>query len=316
VTGLPVARRPSLALAWLVLVYMGATWGMSFSLARIATRGGVHPIALTFWEAAIAGVILLGVIAFRQMSFGFSLRHLFIYFVTAILGMVVPGIGFFYAAAHVSAGVLSLTVAVVPIFTLLMSALLKIEAMQPVRFLGLALGIAAIVLLVAPSGSLGEPGQTGWVIIAFVTALSYGVLNIVLASWNPKGAASVPATCGMFLMASLLLLPSTIYVSGFDFFGETWTSVQVSVVALGVINAVAYAALFWLNTAAGPVFTSQTANLVTFFGVAWGIVLFGESHSKWVWLSFATMMLALALVRPRRSAAPKRGPAPVAAEGL
>jgi hypothetical protein len=38
--------------------------------------------------------------------------------------------------------------------------------------------------------------------------------------------------------------------------------------------------------------------------VLWGIVIFGEQHSVWVWLSLATMMLALSLVAPRRSAAP------------
>jgi len=36
-------------------------------------------------------------------------------------------------------------------------------------------------------------------------------------------------------------------------------------------------------------------------GVIWGIYLFGESHSAWVWGSVVTMMLGLALVTPRRT---------------
>jgi drug/metabolite transporter (DMT)-like permease len=50
---------------------------------------------------------------------------------------------------------------------------------------------------------------------------------------------------------------------------------------------------------AGPVFTSFTANMVTLFGVFWGIVIFSEQNSIWVWLSFATIMVALAMVAPR-----------------
>jgi drug/metabolite transporter (DMT)-like permease len=71
---------------------------------------------------------------------------------------------------------------------------------------------------------------------------------------------------------------------------------------LGLINAVAYTLFFYLIETAGPVFSSQTANLVTLFGVLWGIVIFGEQNSAWVWLSLTTMMAAVALVTPRKNA--------------
>ena len=52
---------------------------------------------------------------------------------------------------------------------------------------------------------------------------------------------------------------------------------------------------------AGPLFASQTGYVVTLAGVIWGIYLFGESHSAWVWGSVVVMMLGLALVTPRRT---------------
>ena len=73
--------------------------------------------------------------------------------------------------------------------------------------------------------------------------------------------------------------------------------------SLGVIAACAFTMYFRLIETAGAVFTSQTANLVTLFGVVWGIVIFGEQNSIWVWLSFVTMMVALALVAPRKTPA-------------
>jgi hypothetical protein len=39
--------------------------------------------------------------------------------------------------------------------------------------------------------------------------------------------------------------------------------------------------------------------MVTLFGVFWGILIFSEQNSIWVWLSFATIMVALAMVAPR-----------------
>jgi drug/metabolite transporter (DMT)-like permease len=51
---------------------------------------------------------------------------------------------------------------------------------------------------------------------------------------------------------------------------------------------------------AGPVFASQTAYVVTLSGVLWGIMIFDDEHSLWVWLSLGVMMLALTLVTPRK----------------
>jgi drug/metabolite transporter (DMT)-like permease len=101
-----------------------------------------------------------------------------------------------------------------------------------------------------------------------------------------------------------MMAPLAAATSSFGVFQPPWTVISLSLLGLGIINAFAYAVFFRLVEQAGPVFTSQTGNLVTLFGVGWGILIFGERHSIWVWLSFATMMVALALVRPRQSMQP------------
>jgi len=54
---------------------------------------------------------------------------------------------------------------------------------------------------------------------------------------------------------------------------------------------------------AGPVFTSQTAYLITIAGVLWGMLLLGERHSGWIWTAMAAMYAGVALVTryPRES---------------
>jgi drug/metabolite transporter (DMT)-like permease len=81
-----------------------------------------------------------------------------------------------------------------------------------------------------------------------------------------------------------------------------WGIVEWSLLGLGAVNAVAYTLYFILIDRAGPVFGSFTANMVTLFGVLWGIVIFSEQNSIWVWLSFATIMIALTMVAPRGTA--------------
>jgi drug/metabolite transporter (DMT)-like permease len=46
-------------LPWLAMVYMGAMWGLSFSLGKLATQYGAAPMGISFWSAFFSGCLLL-----------------------------------------------------------------------------------------------------------------------------------------------------------------------------------------------------------------------------------------------------------------
>jgi drug/metabolite transporter (DMT)-like permease len=290
--------------AWGALLTMGLTWGLSFSLARIAAVAGVHPLAITFWEAAGAGAILLLVGLGRGRVVPISRELGLLYLASGLLGMVIPGAIFFYAAAHVPAGVLSISIAIIPVLTFATSAVLRLETFVLMRIAGVVLGVLSIVLLVGPQQSLPDPAQLPWVLLSLVAAACYAALNVMVAIWKPRRTTSFMATTGMFVGASLIMVPILYATGTFVPFAWPWRDAEWAMLGLGAINAVSYTLFFYLIETSGPVFSSQTANLVTLFGVLWGIVIFGEQHSAWVWLSLATMMAAVALVAPRERVAP------------
>jgi drug/metabolite transporter (DMT)-like permease len=218
------------------------------------------------------------------------------------LGLVIPTALFYYAASHVSAGVLSISVALVPILTFLGSAVYGIEKIVFGRMAGVALGLLAIILLVAPTESLPDRSQLPWVLLSLFAAVCYAALNILLSLKVPPGADRFVVTCGMFVAASLIMVLIVFVTGSFTPLIWPWGPVEWAMVGLGFISATAYTLYFRLLERAGPVFTSQVANLVTLCGVLWGMIIFGEQHSAWIWLSLATMMVALALVVPPRVA--------------
>jgi drug/metabolite transporter (DMT)-like permease len=55
---------------------------------------------------------------------------------------------------------------------------------------------------------------------------------------------------------------------------------------------------FYTIKTSGPVFASQCAYVVTISGVIWGIIVFSEQHTVWVWISVIVMLLGLLLVNP------------------
>lgn len=293
------AALKKLAWAWLILLIMGMAWGLTFSLARIAATRGAHPLGILFWEGIVASILLTAISTARRRSISMKPKLIRLYLITGLIGVVVPGVVFFYAASRVPAGVLSISIAIVPILTFMMSAVYGLEKFALGRVAGVILGTVAIVLLVGPNESLPDPAQLPWVFLALAAAACYAALNMVLALMAPPGAGSFMLTCGMFVAASLMMAPIILATDSFVPFGWPWRALEWSLLGLGAIAAIAFSLYFYLIDHAGPVFGSMTANVVTLFGVIWGIIIFGEHNSIWIWLSLATMMVALALVAPR-----------------
>ena len=286
--------------AWAVLLFMGLAWGLSFSLAKIAAGAGAHPFGITYWQALLGAAFLLAFNAKRRRSISTKPELIRLYLICGLLGTAIPGTLFFYAAARVSAGVLSITIIVVPILTFLLSAVFGLERFALGRVAGVVCGAVAVVLLVAPEASLPGPSVAPWVLFACAASACYAVENMVIALRMPEGADPFMVSCGMFLAASAIMTPLVVATGSFVPLGWPWGPVEWSIVGMAAIGAVAYSLFIYLVDAAGPVFASQTAYVVTLAGIAWGIALFAEHHSVWIWLSLIVMLVGLALVTPRK----------------
>jgi drug/metabolite transporter (DMT)-like permease len=286
--------------AWIVLLFLGVVWGYSFSLAKMAMAGGAHPFGVTLWTSLIGAGLLIALSAARRRPISLKSDVMWLYIVCGLLGTVVPSILFFYAASKVPAGVLSITVTVVPILTFLFAALLGLERFASLRVLGVVCGAVAVMLLVGPETSLPDPSAAPWVLLACGAGVCYAVENMILTLRMPQGVSPFMMTCGMFIAAAVMLTPVVIVTDSFVPLIWPWGQVEWAIIGMGAISAVAYGLFIYLISYAGPVFASQTAYTVTVFGVIWGMLIFGERHSVWIWLSLFVMMIGFALVMPRR----------------
>lgn len=287
-------------LPWLTLGYMGIVWGLAFSLVKIAVELGGTPIGLTFWTCLITGLLLLGFSILRGQKLNIKLKDLRIILLLTFLGAMLPNIFFYYAAAHVSAGILSITITVVPIATYALSFLLKLETISARRITGVFFGVGAILVLVLPENSLPNKNEIIWIIVACLSSISYALENVTLAIRGIDGIGPVKLSCGINLLAALILGVFSYFTNNFMPVPLPATILTWTILGISLIGATAYT-LFVLTVAnSGPLFASQVAFLVTISGVLWGMLIFGEEHSSWVWLSLVLMLIGMALVSPKR----------------
>ena len=295
----PAPVRSASWQAWLILAGAGIIWGATFSLMKVATDSGAHPLGLSLWNALLGAIILIGVNIIRRRPVPLAPRYLKFYAICSILGTSVPGAAYFYAAIHLPSGVLAITIAAVPMLTFLAAALMGIDRWSALRLTGVALGLVAVCLIVLPDTALPDPASAIWMLAALFAAVCYTTENIYLTLRRPPEVDPMTLLIGMFSFATIMLIPVVIYADAYVPFAVPPGKVEWAIIVMTIINAFAYAAFIHLIAIAGPVFASQMGYLVTLSGVGWGIIAFGESHSPWIWAALCTMMAGLALVQPR-----------------
>ena len=69
--------------------------------------------------------------------------------------------------------------------------------------------------------------------------------------------------------------------------------------AMLLINAAMMLTFVWVVRAIGPVFASQTANVIVLAGAFWGWLIFDEILSAWVWAAITVIAAGVALVTLR-----------------
>jgi drug/metabolite transporter (DMT)-like permease len=278
---------------------MALVWGLSFSIAKMAVGLGGTPIGISFWSSAISGVCLLLYTWLRGRKLNFNQKDLKFFFLISMLGGVIPSVCFYYAASHIPAGVLAITVTIVPIATYGLSLLLKLEILSARRVTGILFGCAGILLLVIPNDSLSERKEIVWIAVACISSLCFALENVAIALRSLDGIGPIRLSCGVSLLAALILgiiglLTNNLFVITFPFDELSWAIILIS-----IINVTAYTLFIFTIANSGPLFASQVGFLVTLSGIFWGVFLFGEQHSSWVWGSLITMLVGLMLVSPR-----------------
>ena len=299
------SRSARLVIGPLALLGMGSIWGLGFALAKLARENGAHPIGLILWETIGSGGLLLAICALlgrfprRQWSY---LRY---YLINGLLGFTIPGPLLFWVAPHLPVAVLTMMIPMVPLLTYLIILAMRSERFDFWRFLGVMLGFAGIGLMVLPEGSLPEPGLIGWVLVGLGAACFYAMQNVYIAMRSPPDADALTQTTGMLILGGLAAIPLAAGADGFllPVFPMT-IPVQAASVLL-FINATMMLIFVWVVRNIGPVFASQTANVIVLSGVFWGWVIFDEILSSWIWAAILAMAAGVALVT-LRPAAPVR----------
>ena len=285
---------------YFLILVAGLIWGATFSLALMSTAEGAHPLAISAWQVVITSVFLMVFCLFSGVPV-FRLRHLRHYALIAVVGITAPNLAYYYAAPHLSAGILSITVSTVPMLTYAIMIMLHYESVLFKRVFGILLGMAAVLLLVLPDQGLDSDDANFWILLALLSSVMYSIENVYISEGVDHSIDVREILSGSNIVAIVLQFPLAIYLGVDEPISWLATVPGMALAGIALGSSIAYSMFFLTIKTAGPVFASQCAYVVTLSGVFWGIVIFSEEHSIWVWSSVVVLMIGLFLVTPNKS---------------
>ncbi len=283
--------------AWLVA--LGAGWGVTQPLTKIAVSGGHGVMGLIFWQLAISVLVLGAVQLARRRSISFAHPLIWFYLVITLTGTLIPNSFSYVAIAVLPSGLMSIFISLVPMFSFPIALALGTDRFSFKRLFGLSLGLTAVLLIVWVPDALPSAAMLIFVPLALVAPLMYAFEGNFVAKWGTGGAGPLQLLLGASVIGCFLALPLALATGQFVSLWVPWGPPEWALVASSVIHAIVYTLFVTLIRRYGAVFSQQVGYLVTVFGVGWAMLILGESYSGPIWVALALMFAGIYLVSPR-----------------
>lgn len=298
------APSPPTLLNWISILGLGLIWGGSFMTVHIALQD-LGPFQLVSGRVVLAALVLVGLtyaLGQRLPSlatpegwrlWGFALG-------TGLLSNALPFALIAWAQLHVTSGFAGVSMALVPLFTLMAAHfLLPGERLTPMRTLGFALGLAGVMVLIGTDSLRPEGGGMEFVAraVCILATLSYALGSIMTRRCPQVDAVAFAAAS--LSCAALITVPMMLLTEGLPTQIPP-TAALLAVLYLGLLpTGAAMIIVVHVVRSAGPTFLTQTNYHVPVWSVIFGTLILAEPLPAQFLIALGLILGGLAVSRMR-----------------
>ncbi len=288
-----------------LLALLALLWGSAYVFIREGIVLGASPLPFAASRYALSAAAFAAIAAARREPFPARGALAVSALVGGILVIGLYGGFLYWGEQYTSGGYASVLSSTAPILTVVVAyGLLPNERLSPLALVGIGVGFAGTVVLVAPE-VLGSAGGLGavFVVAAFVSA-AFGTVLLRRYGGGRQGLWQIGA---QFAVGALLLAVAT-FALPFPRSLPSSPDVLGALAALVVFASVGgYFVYYFLHHQVGPVRANTVTYLLPLVGIGIGSGVFGEAITVYEVLGFAIVLVGITLVlrdrlRPERSA--------------
>lgn len=274
---------------WLILAALGLMFGSSFMGVSVALQG-FGPLSIAAYRITLGAVILVvfAKASGRNMPALSAPNGLAIWGAAIAMGAFSNAIPFFllgWAQAHVASGFAGVSMAAMPLITLVLAHFLIAEERITLRrLIGILIGFIGVLVLIGPSAfeSTGGELENTARFICLAAGACYSIGSIVARLCPDVDRRAFAATT--LVAATVMIVPVALWKEGVPTeFPSTLPT--LSVILLGIFpTALAQILLVILVRRAGPTFLSLVNYQVPLWAIFLGAALLGEDlPSSLIW---------------------------------
>ena len=293
---------------WLLMLLPFALWGTAMAAMK-PLLAGAEPFTLAWMRLLPAGLVLLlaaqlwrGGARVDRRDWGWLLLFALVD-ATAFQGLLTRGLG------GTGAGLGSVLIDSQPLLVALLARSLFGDAINPVGWLGLLVGLLGILCLGLPAPvlrhwwlmgpeALGEAAWSHGELWMLAAALAMA-LGTVISRYACRHSDALAVTGWHMLLGALPLLAGSVLLP--QPFWPSWSPLEWGLMAYAALfgSAVAYGLFFWFaNHGDLTSFTSLTF-LTPLFALLCSVALLGEQLQPLQWLGAALALVSVVLINRR-----------------
>lgn len=285
----------SIATRWIGLAFV-LVWCTGYIAGKLAVAE-VGPLTTLVLRFALAGAVFAVLAGFARVRWGEhrALGH------SAVVGVLVLAMQFggMYLGMHLgaSAGVAALATGLMPLAVAALAVMIGDERLGPGQWLGMVLGVAGVVLVVADRIDT-DMGPWAWVALAVsLSGVSLGTL------YQKRHASRIDLRLGLAVQnasACLVVLPLALWLEGLGY--STDPAFMLPLAWLVLVNSVGgFALLFVLIRRGAATQVAALFFLVPPVTAVMGLVVLGEPLGWAKALGFAVTALGVWLATRQRA---------------
>ncbi|APC97361.1 DMT family transporter [Francisella frigiditurris] len=283
---------------YILLFSIALIWGSQFMFNDIALESNISPVIIAM-SRSIIGAITLSIILYfsKEEKTSIDFKTYFILFLVGLFEATIPLFLIIWGQQEVDSSIAAILTSTVPLFVIVLVAILKLEEMSINKVFGVILGFIAIVILLGPKLANVDIGNMNLIsnLAVLSGAFSFAIALILIKNIShipPIRSSKIILTSASIQLAILALIKHDFVYSNVNLSLKS----ILAILALGIFAAgIVYLLYIELIKKAGTVFTSFSNFLIPAVGLFLGVTFLDDKLEPSTFIALFVLLISLFL---------------------
>ena len=275
-----------------LLFVLSSLWALHFSLVKLVEADN-SPLTILVSLLAVLCALFFILLLFQNKLFKLTLKKSLFFTVAGMFAYIIPLSVEFVVAPKIEAGILTLIISVVPVFTLIVIWIFRLLNVTIKLVIGTLSGLAGLLILFY--GNNDNTSVSVWAVYALIIPLSYAFDAIFMEKFWPRNLDSTQVAFGETTASLIFVILLSIFYGNKYYDHFQWFTIS-SFWILAFVTFIEVWLFFYILNKVGAVFVNLSSYLVMPAGFLWGFLIFGETFTFIKFISTLLICISIFMI--------------------